>query len=186
MKPALLDLELGLRRAPVLVTLAGLLLLGAVAAHWFVLRPLAAEGAEARTRLQTVASPAAVAAAAEPAPRALSVVETRLAAFESTLCDTDKINTLIGTVFEQALRHELVLAQAEYKLEHDKAGGFGSYQVTLPVRGPYPKLRAFADAALGEVRCAAIDDIDFKREGIAVAQVEARIRLVFFLRGPAS
>lgn len=184
MKPVLLDLQLALRRSAVLGTIAGLLTGIAVAVHLFVLRPLAAERTEVAARLQSTERPAASAAA--PSTKPASLVETRMAAFEATLCDAERINTIVGAVFDQATRHELVLAQAEYKLEHDKAGGFESYRVSLPVRGPYPKLRAFADAALAEVRCAAIDDIDFKREGIATAQVEARIQLVFFLKKSAS
>jgi len=182
-KLSLLDLELALRRDSALAWAACLLAGIWAAAHFFLVRPLEFESAQRASALQQAERIARKQAA--PVSHPVSLVEQRMSAFEETLCDSERINALVGTLFEHALKHKLVLAQAEYKLEHDKAGAFDVYQILLPARGGYPQLRAFVDAALADLRCAAIEDMDFKREGIGAAQIEARMKLVFFLKARA-
>ena len=53
------------------------------------------------------------------------------------------------------------------------------------MRGTYVRLRGFVDETLARIPCAAIDDVDFKREGIAASEVEARLRFVFFVKDAA-
>ena len=102
-----------------------------------------------------------------------------------TLGDKRELGTIVATVFELAEKHGLVLAQAEYKLEFDKAGGFHTYQMRLPVRGTYPRLRGFVDATLARIACAALEDVDFKRDAIGTAEAEARLRFLFFVKDAA-
>ena len=92
----------------------------------------------------------------------------------------------VSTVFEQAGKHDLALAQAEYKLEFDKVGGYHTYQMTLPVRGAYPRLRGFVDATLAQIPSAALVDVDFTRDGIGATQAEVKLRFVFFLKDQPS
>jgi len=179
-KPTLLDVELALRRESALFWLACALALGAVVLFVFATQPLKARIAERGAELKRIESEAH-AAATTLAPEK-SLLEERLAAFNATLCDTARRNAFVGTVFEQAARQGLSLAQAEYKLDYDKAGGFSTYQVTIPVRGTSPRVRKFVDATLAEIPCAAIEDVDFKREAIAASETEARLRFLFFLK----
>jgi hypothetical protein len=183
MKPTLLDVDLALRRESAPFWLACTLALAGVALYVLSARPLDARLDERRSALERVEREARVTRAVER-PRK-SVFEERLDAFAGALCEKERLNAFVGTVFEQAALQGLALAQAEYKLEHDKAGGFSAYQMTLPVRGPYPRLRRFVDSTLAEVSCAAIEDVDFKREAIGASETEARLRFIFFLKGDA-
>ena len=180
MKVSLLDLDLALRRDSTPVWLACALAAIAAAIYMLSSRPLNARIDERTQELARIEREGRDTRSL-PAPRK-SLIEERLSAFSATLCDKNRLNASVGTVFEQAARQGLALAQAEYKLDHDKAGGFSAYQMTLPVRGSYPKLRGFVDATLAEIACAALEDVDFKREGIGAAETEARLRLVFFLK----
>ncbi|RPI45030.1 MAG: hypothetical protein EHM59_11280 [Betaproteobacteria bacterium] len=180
MKVSLLDLDLAVRRDSTPIWVACVLLAIAVALYLVSIRPLDARIAERALELTRVGQQAPSTRPAQ-APRT-SLLEERLAAFESTLCESGQLGAYVGTVFEVAAKQGLALAQAEYKLDHDKAGGFSTYQMTLPVRGPYPRLRRFVDATLAEIACAALETVDFKREGIGATEAEARLRFVFFLK----
>jgi hypothetical protein len=175
-----LDIELALHRrwAPfalaLVVTLAGVLM------YVLLTVPLEARIEERRIEGERLARTSTLAGRAQ-AP-AESLLAARLNAFESTLGSEKDLAVFVGRVFEQAHKLSLVLAQADYKLEFDKAGQFYHYQMTLPVRGDYARLRAFVDAVLAEIPCAALDDIDIKRESIAATEAEVRLRFVFFLR----
>jgi hypothetical protein len=110
------------------------------------------------------------------------LVQIRYDAFASLLADKRDLHRLVGRLFEEAERHSLKLAQAQYKLELEKAGGFWTYQVTLPVQGHYPDLRRFVDAALRTIPCAALEQVNFRRDGIEGRSAEARLRFVFYLK----
>lgn len=180
MKLSFLDLELALRRDATLAAMACLLALAGVVAHLTLVGPLEHELARKTHDLHLAERRAA---APMPTPIATkSLGEQRLSDFADVLCDPDRVNALVGRLFSHATRHDLQLSQGEYTLDRDKAGGFAIYQATLPVRGSYPKLRAFVDATLAEVRCASLDDIDFRREGVGDTSIEARMRFVFFLK----
>jgi hypothetical protein len=180
----LLDLDLALRRDATLLWLACAFAAAAAALFALGTQPLKAH-VEARAEDLARAERQAL-SARSALPVAPSLFDERLGAFNDTLGDRSRLNAFVQTVFDQAAKRNLVLAQAEYKLDFDKAGRFHTYQMILPVRGSYPRLRAFVDAVLVEVQCAALEDVDFKREGIAESEAEARLRFVFFLKDAES
>ena len=180
---SLLDIDLALRRPATLYAVGIGLLMLAIVIHQLATGPVTARSDERAREYAQLRRPAMDAAI--PGAPAQSLLEERFAAFTQTLGEKRALGTMIGTVFEMAEKHGLVLAQAEYKLEYDKAGGFHVYQMRLPVRGTYLRLRGFVDATLARVPCAALEDVDFKREGIAATEVEARLRFLFFLKDDA-
>lgn len=187
MRPTLY-FELWLRRAG-WPAVAGILLLvaGAFAhAYWLPAQ------SQRITRLQAEYR-RVIARVVAPAPKAEPVSSTpgvllaqRQAAFNATLSPRAQAPALIKTVFAQAQKSGLVLSQAEYRLVPDKTGGFAAYQMTLPVKGPYLKLREFIDNVLVEVPSVALEDVSFKRDGIGAVAAEAKLRLVFFLKEPGA
>jgi hypothetical protein len=152
----------------------------AAAIHVLASAPLKARVEERAREHARVTRPATDAAVASVPQK--SLLEERLAAFADTLAEKRDLAAMVATVFEQAEKHSLVLAQAEYKLEFDKSGGFYAYQMRLPIRGPYPRLRGFVDGTLARIPCAALASIDFKRDAISATEAEARLRFVFYIR----
>ena len=180
---SLLDIDLALRRPSALCAFGVGLLVLAIVIHQLATAPVIARSDERAREYAQLRRPAMDAAIAG-AP-AKTLLEERFAAFTQTLGEKRALGAMVGTVFELAEKHGLVLAQAEYKLEPDKAGGFHLYQMRLPVRGTYVRLRGFVDETLARIACVALDDVDFKREGIAATEVEARLRFVFFVKDAA-
>ena len=89
-------------------------------------------------------------------------------------------------MFALADRHALVLRQGEYLSSQDRAGGFTTYQINLPVKGRYDAIWAFAFDVLRALPHASLDDVSFRRDAIREENVEARLRLTLYLSATAS
>jgi Tfp pilus assembly protein PilO len=87
----------------------------------------------------------------------------------------------LDKLYAAADAEKLVLTQGEYRSVADKSGKLTRYQVTLPVKGSYAQIRRFIDMALIAVPVAALEDVNFKREAIGSAELEARIKFTLFL-----
>jgi hypothetical protein len=181
---SLLDIDLALRRASAPVWIACALGAAALAIYAFATVPLNARIEERTREHARVQQAAAESGITRPPEKTL--IEERLDAFVATLGEKRMLTAYVSTVFEQAGKHDLALAQAVYKLEFDKIGEYHTYQMTLPVRGAYPRLRGFVDATLAQIPSAALEDVDFTRDGIGATQAEAKLRFVFFLKDAPS
>lgn len=152
-----------------------LLVLGAAAWTWAWQQRAAA----ARLEGQPLPLPSlAVAAAAPPATSS-----ENLARFYAALGQQRHAEQQVKLLFDLAAKNGLVLAQGEYKSGYDKAGRVATWQVTLPLKGSYAAVWQFALQALRAVPFASLDELSFRREQIADTQLEARLRLTFYLAG---
>ncbi|NVI84682.1 hypothetical protein HWE17_23230, partial [Janthinobacterium sp. BJB401] len=91
----------------------------------------------------------------------------------------------VKQLFDLAAKNGLLLAQGEYKSGYDKASRVATYQVSLPLKGSYAAVSQFALQALRAVPFASLDELSFRREQIADTQLEARLRLTFYLADSA-
>ena len=116
----------------------------------------------------------------QDAVRPPSSTET-LDAFYAAFPGGEQLPDLLGKVFLAAKSQDLRLEQGEYRV----VGGAGSvltqFQITLPVRGSYPQIRKFVNAALEEVPTLSLDSIHFERQKVADAAIEAKVRLIVYL-----
>lgn len=85
-------------------------------------------------------------------------------------------------VYEAARAQDLVLDQGEYRLLPEQSDKLVRYQVTLPVKGPYPQIQRFLAAVLTENPVVSLEDISFEKQRVADRVVGARIRLAVYLR----
>ena len=166
--------QLLLRRLGVPACLAAaLLLLGVAACAWAWQQRAVAARLEARPLPQPAP---AVAALAPPA-----TASENLARFYAVLGQQRHAEQQVKQLFDLAAKHGLVLAQGEYKSGYDKASKVATYQVTLPLKGSYAAVWQFALQALRAMPFASLDELSFRREQIADTQLEARLRLTFYL-----
>lgn len=86
----------------------------------------------------------------------------------------------LSLVERAAESQQLVLAAGEYRLERLPNQRLVRYQMTLPVRGSYRQVRGFLAEVLRTVPAAALDDVQFKRDGGGDA-LEAKVRLSLYL-----
>lgn len=80
---------------------------------------------------------------------------------------------LIARTLALARQHGVVLQQADYQYQLDAEMKWMQMNMSLPVRGSYPQTRRFIEAVLREHPHLAMNQIGFKRDGAASAQLEA-------------
>lgn len=167
---------------------AALCLLGLAGAGWVYAQQLAerrlvlqsASQADAAT-LALASAPATLASAPPPATAAQN-----LALFYATLGERRYVEQQVKTLFDLATKAGLQLEQGEYKSGYDKASRVSTYQVTLPVKGSYQAIWQFGLGILRTIPFASLDELNFKRETIGLATLEARLRLTFYLKNGAT
>ncbi|MCD2518908.1 hypothetical protein LQ564_21650 [Massilia sp. G4R7] len=175
-----LRLRVALARMNPVLVVATLLMLACVAS-------LAWLGA-ARMRVAEDYDAARLAAARPappPPPPAAPGADQNLAHFYAALGQRRGVERQLKELFALAARHGLVLRQGEYRAGQDRAGGFTTYQVNLPVKGRYGAIWAFAFDTLRALPHASLDDVSFRRDAIGEENVEARLRLTLYLSGAA-
>lgn len=159
--------------------LAGLVLLGgALAFLGLVLEPLEERAARLERRLEQLQPRA-------PAPRpgvvrAGAAPAAQLAAFYAFLDRGREPPEWLGRLHAIAQSAGLQLPSAEYRL-HGTGTPLERYEIVLPVSGSYGELRAFLEAALGEIPVLSLDGVSFTRQRADQARVRADLRLTLHL-----
>ncbi|QGZ41811.1 hypothetical protein IP92_00808 [Pseudoduganella flava] len=105
-----------------------------------------------------------------------------LSLFYATLGEKRHAEQQVKTLFDLAAKAGLTLAHGEYKFGYDKASRVTTYQIALPVKGTYNNIWQFALQVLADVPFAALDEVSFRRDTIAEANVEARLRFTLYLK----
>ena len=116
---------------------------------------------------------------ARPDPRA------ELAQFYAALARPASAPDMLRKLHRVARDQGLTLDQAEYRPLPDPEGKLTRYQILLPAKGTYPEVRRFLLQAGGEVPGLAVDGVNFQRQQIGDAAVEAQIKLTLFLGAPS-
>jgi hypothetical protein len=75
----------------------------------------------------------------------------------------------------------LALPQADYQYEANRTVQLVHVQVTQPLRSSYPGIRRYAEAVLRSTPNASLDHIQVRRDAIAQADVEARLKWSLWL-----
>ena len=173
---AWLRLRLALRRVnPVLAAILACLLAGSVLAAWLL-------GARDRLALDYEAARAqarAPAPVAPPAPPPSS--DQNLSAFYAALGERRGVERQLKELFALAAKHGLSLQQGEYRSSYERGARLYTYQVNLPVKGNYTAIWQFAFDTLRALPHVSLDDVSFRRDSIGDPNVEARLRLTFYL-----
>jgi Tfp pilus assembly protein PilO len=118
---------------------------------------------------------------AAPADSAPTAPADKLAAFYGFFPGSTDLPDLLQKVFAAAKGQGLQLEHGEYRVLKDNAGGLTQFQLTLPVRGTYPQIRKFVDGALTEVSTLSLDSIQFDRQKVGDAIVDAKVKLIVYL-----
>lgn len=105
----------------------------------------------------------------------------RLQAFYDGLGDANHVEQQVKTIFALASSSGVALAQADYRMMADKAGGFSTYRVRFPVKGSYKAVRQFCMQLLLAIPFASLDEVHFKRAAISSEVVEVNLQLTLYL-----
>jgi len=174
---AWLRLRLALKGpGPVVYGALALCMLALAAIAWLLQAQEVVETARVEARRVAALPPPAPAVLA-PAAAAPATDDYHLALFESALGERRNAEQGVKTLFALAAKSGLTLRQGEYKSAYERNARLHTYQV----KGNYGAIWQFALGALRAIPFAALDEISFKRDAIGEANVEARLRLTFYL-----
>jgi hypothetical protein len=107
--------------------------------------------------------------------------EEQLARFYSLFPPNDDLPQRMETIFSSAQKQGLGLEQGEYKVMRDSDGGLVRFQMTFPVKGDYPRIRRYLTSLMADIPTLALQKVQFKRERVGDATVDADIKLVLYL-----
>lgn len=112
-----------------------------------------------------------------------------MAKFNQLLPRADSLHQSLSLLDEAALKQRLVLNRGDYKFTQLKqaqasnALNLSSYEVVLPVAGPYSQIRQFIANVLQQQPALALSEVKIKRDNSMSANVEARLVFVLYLQG---
>jgi hypothetical protein len=184
MKTLVLRWRLRLDRCSMLDAL-GLLVFALALAGWALL-PLAHRQARDRhTALERAEARQAARAERLRQATAPTAQDERLQRFLAVRGESGYAEQSVKTLFAVAQAAGLALDQAAYE-SAVQPGSQEVYRIALPVRGSYESIRRFCEDSLQAMPFAALDQVEFKRERVDDAQLEARLRFTLFLGTPAA
>ncbi|MBI1283596.1 MAG: hypothetical protein GC183_04565 [Thiobacillus sp.] len=87
----------------------------------------------------------------------------------------------LGRLFDAAAKAGLELDQGEYRLTEVKEAHLRRYQLSLPVSGSYPEIRAFLARALNADPALALNAIQLRRDRIESPDLETMLSFTLYL-----
>ena len=109
----------------------------------------------------------------------------QLAAFYAFFPTSDAQSDVLDRIFAAAAKENLALPQGEYQWARERMGLLVRYDITLPLKGPYPGLRRFMAQVLKETPSLSLDMVSFGRQTVSDIGVDAQVHFTLFLRGDA-
>lgn len=160
---------------------AGLVLLALAAAFYFLkVDPLHRRVVALAADTEALRTQAGMKA---PAPVKAAEPVAQLGEFYRFFPDEDTLPASMKALYEAAAHHGLALEQGEYRLVRDREGKLARYEIALPVKGDYVRVRKFVAEVTSEISNLTLDGISFNRQRAADAAVDTQLRLTLFVRG---
>ena len=121
---------------------------------------------------------------AEPAQRARAenagTPRMQLDEFYSRLTKQDDVSEVVRALYRSASAAGLRFVRGDYRPQRDGSGKLLRYQITLPVRGEYPKVRRFLDQALRDEPALSLDAVGFQTDKSG-GNLETRVQFTLFV-----
>lgn len=102
--------------------------------------------------------------------------------FMDNLGDPRYTEQQLQSLFVIARGLSLDLPQGKYRMFCELGASFCKFQIELPVRGPYTRVRSFLEDLLMVIPFASLDDLSFRRETATDEEIEVRLAVTLFTR----
>jgi hypothetical protein len=89
---------------------------------------------------------------------------------------------VIGQLIQQAKAAGVELGKGQYTCSPPASGAVGRYEVSFPVKAPYPEVRDFINRTLTNVPAAALHKLSIERKVVGDVEVNADVRFTIFVR----
>lgn len=114
--------------------------------------------------------------------RLLQSPRARLESFRARLPARAQLSGLVFRLADSARSANLALDKLETRESQPLGGGVSRQDYLLPLRGRYPELRAWMSAVGMELPGLVIEDVKLRRDDPQREQIEAQLRVTFYVR----
>lgn len=146
--------------------------------HYWVFLPLRASVTDMRNEAEhlrvRIATRRVVDSNQEPA--------AQLAEFYRFFPESTVMTDVLGQIYAAAAQENLILEHGDYQFVPAQEGKLLRYNLTLPIKGPYTKLRRFIAKVLQDNPSLALEGVSFSRQAVMEIGVSAQVRMTLFLR----
>jgi hypothetical protein len=105
----------------------------------------------------------------------------RLASFYGDFPTAERVPDELARLFKFAEARKIELDVGEYSFVRAQGGRLDQFRITLPIKGSYPDIRAFAAEALEAVPALSLESLALRREKVADAAVDGRVVFLMFV-----
>jgi hypothetical protein len=105
----------------------------------------------------------------------------RLASFYGDFPTAERVPDELARLFKFAEARKIELDVGEYSFVRAQGGRLDQFRITLPIKGAYPDIRAFAADALEAVPALSLESLALRREKVADAAVDGRVVFLMFV-----
>lgn len=144
-----------------------------------ILQPLDSEVDELSAHVNAIARE--VDRAAGSSQGGVATMKEQMSEFYRLFPRQPQLTDTLAKVFDAAAAHGIALQQGEYRVAEDTNGYLRRFQVTLPIKADYPRIRRFLASIAAAVPTAALEHVQFERRKINDPQVEATIKLAIYV-----
>jgi hypothetical protein len=109
-----------------------------------------------------------------------------LQAFERRLGRPEDVGSALAAIYSIARTRGLELDRGQYSLSSHATDLYARYEIVLPVEGSDAAVRRFVEDVLRALPHAALEHVEFKREGVAATQVKSKLRIALYLSSARS
>ena len=135
----------------------------------FTLKPLEARNAQLQSQL-----------AALPKSGPSSDPSAKLSNFYAFFDKQEDATDWLAKLDAMAKSAGVEMSSGRYQMQ-DTGTPLARYELTLPLAGSYPQIRAFLEAALAQIPVLSVDQLSFRRKNASETQVQADVRLSLYM-----
>ena len=107
--------------------------------------------------------------------------EEQLARFYKMFPSNKSLPLWLGKMFALAQSQGISLDEGEYKVVPIKAGNLIGFQMMLPIKAEYPKVRQYLADVMREIPIVSLQNVQFERQKVGDPNVEAKVKLVLYV-----
>lgn len=107
--------------------------------------------------------------------------EAQLVQFHKALPDAASQPDWLEKIFAIAGKQGIEIEQGDYKRVPSLEGRIVRLHITFPLKSNYPQIRRFIAQLKAEIPVLAIEQVQFERQKVADANLDARLQLVLFM-----
>jgi hypothetical protein len=112
-----------------------------------------------------------------PVPAPASPDAKAYQALQAATYQASEANNIVRRIHVMSREHQVIIAESDYRINSQGFGGLKQQQLTLPLQGKYPAVKAFVMQLLKEYPGLSVDQVMLRREDVSRDKPEVTIKV---------